>query len=223
MPEITITPSDYISRIGRQAREASRSMARASTAAKNAVLERIAELLLEQEADIRAANEADLEAACAEGLDEVFLDRLTISAVGLRAMAEGCRQIAALEDPVGTVTDLAFRPSGIQVGRMRVPLGVLAMIYESRPNVTIDAAALAVKSGNAIILRGGHEALRSNTVLWELVGRALAEKGLPARAVQLIESSDRALVGELIRARDCLFRAAARASSPVSRPKRPFR
>lgn len=202
MPEITITPSDYISRIGRQAREASRSMARASTAAKNAVLERIAELLLEQEADIRAANEADLEAARAEGLDEVFLDRLTISAVGLRAMAEGCRQITALEDPVGTVTDLAFRPSGIQVGRMRVPLGVLAMIYESRPNVTIDAAALAVKSGNAIILRGGHEALRSNTVLWELVGRALAEKGLPARAVQLIESSDRALVGELIRARD---------------------
>lgn len=147
MPEITITPSDYISRIGRQAREASRSMARASTAAKNAVLERIAELLLEQEADIRAANEADLEAARAEGLDEVFLDRLTISAVGLRAMAEGCRQIAALEDPVGTVTDLAFRPSGIQVGRMRVPLGVLAMIYESRPNVTIDAAALAVQVG----------------------------------------------------------------------------
>lgn len=117
-------------------------------------------------------------------------------------MAEGCRQIAALEDPVGTISDLAPRPSGIEVGRMRVPLGVLAMIYESRPNVTIDAAALALKSGNAIILRGGHEALRSNTALWEIIVQALGEQGLPVHAVQLIESSDRALVGELIRARD---------------------
>lgn len=146
MPEITISPSDYINRIGRQAREASRTMARVSTSAKNAVLERIAELLLEQETNIRAANEADLESARAEGLGEAFLDRLTITAAGLRAMAEGCRQIAALEDPVGTISDLAPRPSGIEVGRMRVPLGVLAMIYESRPNVTIDAAALALKS-----------------------------------------------------------------------------
>ena len=212
MPEITITPSDYISRIGRQAREASRSMARASTAAKNAVLERIAELLLEQEADIRAANEADLETACAEGLDEVFLDRLTISAVGLRAMAEGCRQIAALEDPVGTVTDLAFRPSGIQVGRMRVPLGVLAMIYESRPNVTIDAAALrrfaATRSSGS---------LSAGPLPKKASPHAPSSSSNPPTAPWWASSSVPATTST------CLFRAAARASSPVSRPKRPFR
>ena len=222
MPEITITPSDYISRIGRQAREASRSMARASTAAKNAVLERIAELLLEQEADIRAANEADLEAARAEGLDEVFLDRLTISAVGLRAMAEGCRQIAALEDPVGTVTDLAFRPSGIQVGRMRVPLGVLAMIYESRPNVTIDAAALAVKSGNAAAMRRfaatrSSGSLSAGPLPKKASPHAPSNSSNPPTAPWWASSSVPATTST------CLFRAAARASSPVSRPKRPFR
>lgn len=226
MPEITITPSDYISRIGRQAREASRSMARASTAAKNAVLERIAELLLEQEADIRAANEADLEAACAEGLDEVFLDRLTISAVGLRAMAEGCRQIAALEDPVGTVTDLAFRPSGIQVGRMRVPLGVLAMIYESRPNVTIDAAALAVKSATPSSCAAAMRRFAATRSSGSLSAGPLPKKASPhapssssnpPTAPWWASSSVPATTST------CLFRAAARASSPVSRPKRPFR
>ena len=202
MPQINLTPADYISRIGRQAREASREMARASTAKKNAVLLRLAVLLAEAEASIREANQADIEAARAEGLDDAFIDRLTITPSVLDTMIAGCKQIAELADPIGTISDMKYRPTGIQVGRMRVPLGVIAMIFESRPNVTIDAAALAIKSGNAIILRGGHEALRTNTVLWELIQKALIAADLPARAVQLIESSDRALVGELIRARD---------------------
>ena len=202
MPQINLTPADYISRIGRQAREASREMARASTANKNAVLLRLATLLADEEANIREANQADIEAARAEGLDEAFIDRLTITPSVLHTMITGCQQIAELADPIGTISDLKYRPTGIQVGRMRVPLGVVAMIFESRPNVTIDAAALAIKSGNAIILRGGHEALRTNTVLWELIQNALVTAELPAHAVQLIESSDRALVGELIRARD---------------------
>ena len=202
MPQITLTPADYITRIGRQAREASRAMARAETARKNDALERLAQLLLEETDAIRQANDADIASARDEGLDDAFIDRLTITPSVLQTMADGCRQIAELADPIGTISDLAYRPTGIQVGRMRVPLGVVAMIFESRPNVTVDAAALAVKSGNAIILRGGHEALRTNTVLWELVQRALKAAGLPERAVQLIESSDRALVGELIRAKD---------------------
>lgn len=157
MPQINLTPADYISRIGRQAREASREMARASTANKNAVLLRLATLLADEEANIREANQADIEAARAEGLDEAFIDRLTITPSVLHTMITGCQQIAELADPIGTISDLKYRPTGIQVGRMRVPLGVVAMIFESRPNVTIDAAALAIKSGNAIILRGGHE------------------------------------------------------------------
>ena len=202
MSEITLSPGDYITRLGRAAREASRDMAKASTAAKNAALCRIAELLTEEAPALREANEADIRAAREEGLSDAFIDRLTVTPKVLAAMADGCRQIAELPDPIGVVSGLSPRPSGIAVGRMRVPLGVIAMIFESRPNVTIDAAGLAVKSGNAIILRGGHEALRTNTALWEIVQKALAEAGLPAKAVQLLESSDRALVGELIRARD---------------------
>ena len=202
MPEITLSPADYISRLGRAARGASREMAKASTAAKNAALEEIARLLTSEAETIARANEADIRAAREEGLNDAFIDRLTVTPKVLAAMADGCRQIADLPDPIGVVSNLEPRPTGISVGRMRVPLGVIAMIFESRPNVTIDAAALAVKSGNAIILRGGHEALRTNTALWEIVQKGLAAAGLPAHAVQLLESIDRALVGELIRAKD---------------------
>lgn len=202
MTEITLSAKDYINRIGREAREASRGMARAKTADKNKALRLIAEHLRTEAPRICEANAADIEAARQEGLSEAYIDRLTLTSRVIEQMAEGCEQIAELPDPIGVLSDVRPMPSGIQVGRMRVPLGVIAMIYESRPNVTIDAAALAVKSGNAIILRGGHEALRSNTVLWEVVQSALSEAGLPAHAVSLITSPDRALVGELIRARD---------------------
>lgn len=191
-----------IARLGRAARAASRAMARASSAQKNQALDALARLLFEHQSEIAAANAEDLKLARAAGLSPAFIDRLTISAPVLERMAEGVRQVMALPDPVGVITDLRPRPSGIQVGRMRVPLGVIAMIYESRPNVTIDAAALAIKSGNALILRGGHEALRSNLALGRIVSAALAEAGLPAEGVQLVQSADRALVGALITARD---------------------
>ncbi|MDO5531931.1 glutamate-5-semialdehyde dehydrogenase [Sutterella sp.] len=197
-----LNAAELMRSIGEAARRASRSMARARTAEKNAALRRLAELLIEERAAVEAANAKDLENARAEGLSPAFIDRLTISGPVLERMAEGVLQIAELADPIGGVSDMRAMPSGIQVGRMRVPLGVIAMIFESRPNVTIDAAALGLKSGNAVILRGGHEALESNLALAKLVARALAESGLPEAAVQLIPTSDRAVVGELIRARD---------------------
>ena len=198
----SMSPKELIESIGKAARRASREMARARTAEKNRALRTIAKLLIEREAEIRSANEKDLEAARAEGLNEAFVDRLTITKSVLERMGEGVIQIADLPDPIGTISEVRPMPSGIEVGRMRVPLGVIAMIYESRPNVTVDAAALGLKSGNAVLLRGGHEALESNRALARVVAEGLRTAGLPAEAVQLIPSSDRALVGELIRARD---------------------
>jgi glutamate-5-semialdehyde dehydrogenase len=159
--------------------------------------------MIEERAErLTAANKADLKAARAQGLDDAMLDRLTLNGKGVVAMAEGLRQIAALPDPVGTISDLNYRPSGIQVGRMRVPLGVIGIIYEARPNVTADAAGLCLKSGNAAILRGGSEALRSNQAIADCVRAGLEQAGLPAEAVQVIETDDRAAVGELIRMKE---------------------
>lgn len=189
-------------RLGESARRAARGMARATSAQKNDALRTLAGLLRSEAPLLTAANARDLENARREGLSEAFIDRLSITPAVLERMAQGVLQIAALPDPVGVVTESRPMPSGIEVGRMRVPLGVIGIIYESRPNVTIDAAALCLKSGNAVILRGGHEALESNRALAGLVARALAGARLPAEAVQLVPVSDRAVVGELIRARD---------------------
>ena len=172
----------------------------ASTADKNKALLRLAELLEAKKEDIFAANEQDLVRAKKNGLKESFVDRLRVTEKVLRLMAEGARQTAALPDPVGEISEMRRRPSGIQVGRMRVPLGVLGIIYESRPNVTVDAACLAVKSGNACILRGGSEAFETNRILGELVQQALTETGLPTEAVQIAPTTDRDFVGEMIRA-----------------------
>ena len=172
----------------------------ASTADKNKALLRLAELLEAKKEDIFAANEQDLVKAKENGLKESFVDRLRVTEKVLRLMAEGARQTAALPDPVGEISEMRRRPSGIQVGRMRVPLGVLGIIYESRPNVTVDAACLAVKSGNACILRGGSEAFETNRILGELVQQALTETGLPTEAVQIAPTTDRDFVGEMIRA-----------------------
>jgi glutamate-5-semialdehyde dehydrogenase len=188
----------YIAHLGVQAKAASRSMAAASTAAKNAALNATAAMLLTQAEALHAANARDVESARAAGLDAPMLDRLKLTPAIVATLAQGCRQLAAMPDPVGDLSGLARQPSGIQVGRMRVPLGVFAMVYESRPNVTVEAAALAIKSGNACILRGGSEALHSNQVLAALVQRALVQAGLPAEAVQLVGTTDRAAVGALI-------------------------
>ncbi len=193
---------DYMQQVGRQARAAAQHMARAGTAAKDAALLAMAALIDERSAQLVTANEADLEEARDRGLDAALLDRLTLTAAGAAAMADGLRQIAALPDPVGTISDLNYRPSGIQVGRMRVPLGVIGIIYEARPNVTADAAGLCLKSGNAAILRGGSEALRSNQAIAACVRGGLEQAGLPVEAVQVIETADRAAVGELIRMKD---------------------
>lgn len=188
----------YMQQVGQQARGAARAMARADTNAKNAALLAMADALLAGEAALIAANHKDLAAGKAQGLDAAMLDRLMLDASRIAAMAEGLRQIAALPDPVGQIADMNFRPSGIQVGRMRVPLGVIGIIYESRPNVTADAAALCLKSGNAAILRGGSEAMHSNQAIAACVRAGLQQAGLPADAVQVVETTDRAAVGELI-------------------------
>ena len=189
---------EYMRQVGERARAASRAVARAETAAKNTALLAMADLIDARGAELVTANEADLAAARAGGLDAALLDRLTLNAKGIAAMAEGLRQIAALPDPVGTITDMSYRPSGIQVGKMRVPLGVIGIIYEARPNVTADAAGLCLKSGNAAILRGGSEAMRSNQAIASCVRGGLEKAGLPLDAVQVIETTDRAAVGELI-------------------------
>ena len=188
--------------LGRQAREASVGMRMADTRCKNDALRRAAAVLRRERAEILAANEMDVRAGREQGLDAALLDRLLLNDDRIEAMAEGLEQIAALPDPVGEIEHLTSRPSGIQVGRMRVPLGVIGMIYESRPNVTADAAGLCLKSGNAVILRGGSEAIHSNRVIAGCMRRAVLEAGLPQDAVQLVDSTDRALVGELIRAED---------------------
>lgn len=197
---MTTSVSELMIEAGQKARAASRRMAAASTADKNKVLLRLAELLEAKKEDIFAANEQDLVRAKKNGLKESFVDRLRVTEKVLRLMAEGARQTAALPDPVGEISEIRRRPSGIQVGRMRVPLGVLGIIYESRPNVTVDAACLAVKSGNACILRGGSEAFETNRILGELVQQALTETGLPTEAVQIAPTTDRDFVGEMIRA-----------------------
>lgn len=185
---------------GQKARAASRRMAAASTAEKNKALLCLADLLEAKGQEIFEANKQDLAKALENGLKESFVDRLCVTEKVLQLMAEGARQTAALPDPVGEISEMRRRPSGIQVGRMRVPLGVLGIIYESRPNVTVDAACLAIKSGNACILRGGSEAFETNRILGELVQEALTIAGLPTQAVQIAPTTDRAFVGELIRA-----------------------
>ncbi|KXU89509.1 gamma-glutamyl-phosphate reductase [Caballeronia megalochromosomata] len=188
----------YMTDLGRRARAASRAMARASTAAKNAALHAVADAIERERESLKEANGRDLVRAREKGHDAAFIDRLTLSDKALNTMVEGLRQVATLADPIGEISGLKFRPSGIQVGQMRVPLGVIGIIYESRPNVTIDAAALCLKSGNATILRGGSEALECNTALAKLIGAGLEAAGLPQDAVQVVETADRAAVGKLI-------------------------
>lgn len=189
----------YMTDLGRRARQASRAMARASTAAKNAALDAVARAIERDAQALKDANARDVARAREKGLDAAFVDRLTLSDKALKTMVEGLRQVASLADPIGEIGNLKYRPSGIQVGQMRVPLGVIGIIYESRPNVTIDAAALCLKSGNATILRGGSEALESNAALAKLIGEGLEAAGLPQDAVQVVATADRAAVGKLIK------------------------
>lgn len=184
--------------IGQNARRAARAMAQADTARKNQALLMIAALIHEQRETISAANEQDLALARSNGLAAALLDRLTLSKSAIQNMIEGLEQIAKLPDPIGEISNMKFRPSGIQVGQMRVPLGVIGIIYEARPNVTIDAAGLCIKSGNATILRGGSEALQCNLILAKIVQQGLQQAGLPALAVQIVPTTDRAAVGALI-------------------------
>ena len=187
----------YMREVGEQARAAARVVARAPTSAKNAALEAAAAAIDRGARELLAANAGDVAASRAAGDDEAFVDRLALNPERLAAMADGLRQVAALPDPVGEITDLKYRPTGIQVGRMRVPLGVVGIVYESRPNVTADAAALCLKSGNAAILRGGSEAMRSNQAIAACLHEGLTAAGLPENAVQAIATSDRAAVGLL--------------------------
>jgi len=189
---------NYMLDIGRAARQASRVMAAASTAAKNAALEAAALAMDAEREAILAANAEDMRGGRERGLDAALLDRLELNPARVDAMIDGLRQVAALPDPVGGITDMNYRPSGIQVGRMRVPLGVVGIIYESRPNVTADAASLCLKSGNAAILRGGSEALGSNRAIAACMHRGLQASGLPEQAVQVVGTTDRAAVGQLI-------------------------
>ena len=188
----------YMADLGRRARAAARRLAAAQTASKNAALLAIAEDLAAQREFLKAENARDLEAGRAKGLADALLDRLALSDKVIDGMIEGVRQVAALPDPVGAITGLAYRPTGIQVGRMRVPLGVVGIIYESRPNVTVDAAALCLKSGNATVLRGGSEAFHSNQAIASSVHRGLEQAGLPADGVQVVATTDRAAVGAMI-------------------------
>lgn len=189
---------DYMSRLGRAAREASRVLARACTAQKNAALLAAADALDAAREQLAQANEQDLAAGRANGLEPAMLDRLALTPARIDDMIEGLRQVATLPDPIGEIRDMRYVPSGIQIGKMRVPLGVVGIIYESRPNVTIDAASLCLKSGNATILRGGSEAIHSNQAIARCIQQGLAAAGLPASAVQVVETTDRAAVGALI-------------------------
>jgi glutamate-5-semialdehyde dehydrogenase len=191
--------ADYMQQLGKQARQASRILANTDTQQKNQALLYIAEALEANAATLKAENAKDLAAGRDKGLDDAMLDRLTVSDKTIAGMAEGVRQVAGLADPIGTISDMNYRPSGIQIGKMRVPLGVVGIIYESRPNVTVDAAALCLKSGNATILRGGSEAIHSNRAIADCVKQGLAKAGLPSAAVQVIETTDRAAVGELLK------------------------
>ncbi len=188
---------DYMSHIGKQAREAAQVLARTPTINKNKALEAIAQQIEQQHEPLIAANAKDLQAG--KGLDAALLDRLALNESRLANMIEGLRQMINLPDPVGEITNLNYRPSGIQVGKMRVPLGVVGIIYESRPNITADAAGLCLKSGNASILRGGSEAIHSNQAIAQCIQVGLTSVGLPTTAVQVVETTDRAAVGELVR------------------------
>ena len=195
-----IDAASMVKAMGEAARAAGPLLARSSTATRNRALEEAARSLVDREKTLLAENAKDVKAARAEGNDDAFIDRLTLTAKAIEAMADGVREVANLPDPVGEITGLAYRPSGIQVGRMRVPLGVIGIIYESRPNVTADAAALCIKSGNACILRGGSEALRSNRAIAACLAVGLKAAGLPEAGVQLVDAVDRAIVGELVAA-----------------------
>jgi glutamate-5-semialdehyde dehydrogenase len=179
----------YMTDVGRRARAAATSLAKAPTATKNATLRALAASIRAQQAEIRAANRRDVERARASGLDSAMLDRLQLSDEYIGQMASGLEELALLPDPIGTVSDVRPMPSGIHVGRMRVPLGVIGIIYESRPNVTIDAAGLCIKSGNATILRGGSEAIECNRLLAQLTAAVLKENGLPEDGVQLVATT----------------------------------
>jgi glutamate-5-semialdehyde dehydrogenase len=190
--------ADYMREKGERARAASRDMARADSGLKNACLFALAQTLLDDASSILAANEKDMRAGKAGKLDAALLDRLELNDDRIAAMADGVRQVANLADPVGELTDLRLRPSGIQVGRMRVPLGVVGIIYESRPNVTADAASLCLKSGNACVLRGGSEAMNSNQAIARCIARALRKAGLPEDAAQVLDITDRRTVAEMV-------------------------
>jgi glutamate-5-semialdehyde dehydrogenase len=192
----------YMLKVGQAARTASRAIGRAPTKQKNMALTAIAVSIGDQVETLQQANKLDLEAGREKGLDAALLDRLELTDSRIQSMVEGLRQIATLEDPVGIISDLAYRPSGIQVGKMRVPLGVIGIIYESRPNVTADAAGLCIKSGNAVILRGGSEAFHSNHAIAACIKEGLQTSGLPSDVVQVVETTDRAAVGELLRLKD---------------------
>jgi glutamate-5-semialdehyde dehydrogenase len=197
-PSHIVDVSAYMRAVGAAARIAARELARTDTNAKNKALLAVATAIRRDERKLLAANAQDVAAAKADGQDAAFIDRLTLTSHAIFAMADGLVQIAGLPDPVGEITDLRYRPSGIQVGKMRVPLGVVGIIYESRPSVTADAAALCLKSGNATILRGGSEALRSNQAIADCVHQGLRAAGLTERAVQIIVTTDRAVVGHLV-------------------------
>lgn len=196
MPVMDI--KNYMQTVGINARAASRLMAAADTNTKNQALLHIASAILREKSALMTANQQDLAAARTNGLDDAMLDRLALSEKSILTMVEGLQQIANLADPIGEMSNFKYRPSGIQIGQMRVPLGVIGIIYEARPNVTIDAAGLCIKSGNACILRGGSEAIHCNQALAKLVHEGLDKAGLPKSAVQVIETTDRAAVGELI-------------------------
>jgi glutamate-5-semialdehyde dehydrogenase len=189
---------EYMRTLGQQARKAGREISRTESGKKNLALLKIAEAIENSHELLIAENRKDLDAGKSNGLDAALLDRLELKSSGIQAMVEGLKQVAALPDPVGEISDLSYRPSGIQVGQMRVPLGVIGIIYESRPNVTVDAAALCLKSGNACILRGGSEAIHSNQAIAACISQGLEAAGLPIEAVQIVVTADRAAVGELI-------------------------
>ncbi len=188
----------YMQELGQNARLAARDMAKANTGAKNQALEEIASIVLAMQDELIQTNSKDMEAGRANGLEPALLDRLELTTARINSMAEGLRQVATLADPIGEISNMAYQPTGIQVGQMRVPLGVVGIIYESRPNVTADAAALCIKSGNATILRGGSEASHSNQAIAACIQAGLKSAGLPVEAVQVIETTDRAAVGELL-------------------------
>ena len=198
LPSLDQPVDQYMNAVGQAARAAATTMAAASTAAKNQALLALAAQIRSHAGELKARNESDIIAAEKNGLAAPMVDRLRLTDKVIETMAESCEQVAALPDPIGEITNVRRRPTGISVGQMRVPIGVFGMIYESRPNVTIEAASLAIKSGNACVLRGGSEAIHSNLALWKLVQAALTQAGLPATAVQLVQTTDRAAVGQLI-------------------------